>query len=167
MAEQCYFSLRYSLRYKPIIGNHGHAHFEFITEDCFSDIPLITDDNFFDFINHFISENNISFIIPTHDTVADFLAENQDKIDAVVICSDSYTAHVCRHKRETYELFNKFDFVPYVYSVSDDIKYPIFAKDDIGQGGKNSGVIHSKEELDELLQQSSIDYILTEFLPGD
>ena len=166
-AEQCYFCLRYSLRYKPIIGNHGHAHFELITEDGYSDFPLITDENFFDFINRFISEKDISFIIPTHDTVADFLAQNQDKLNAVVVCSDGYTAHVCRHKRETYALFSKYDFIPRVYNLNGKIEYPVFAKDDVGQGGKSAGIIRSREEVDRLLQQSSIDYILTEFLPGE
>ena len=167
-AEEIYYCLRDSLRYKPILGNHGSAHCEFLTQDFYHDFPLITEDNFFSYLNAFIDEKNIEFIIPTHDTVADFLANNQEKFKAILVCSDARTANICRHKRKTYELFSDCSFVPTVYTAKEDICYPVFAKDDIGQGGKGSGVAADRAELDALTEgNQDVDYVFTEYLPGE
>lgn len=166
-AEQVYFCLKESLRYRPIMGNHGSIHAEFITDKCFTSLPLITAPNFLNTLNEFISEHEISFIIPTHDTVADFFAQNQERINACIICSDSSVTRVCRHKRQTYELFRDCSFNPIVYQVGDKIPFPIFAKDDIGQGGKNSCLVYDRHQMEALLKNSEIDYIFTEYLPGN
>lgn len=166
-AEEVYFCLKDSLRYRPVLGNHGSAHCEFITDDFYADFPLITEDSFFDYINEFIKNHDIKFIIPTHDTVADFFAKNDKSINACVVSSDEYTADVCRHKRKTYELFKDCTFIPKVFATIDDLSYPVFAKDNVGQGGKLSGTAKNKEELYEILNRNiDIDYVLTEYLPG-
>lgn len=108
------------------------------------------------------------YIIPTHDTVADFLAHNKEKINAGLVCADAFSTDICRHKRKTYEFFSDCDFVPIVYRKKQDIKYPVFAKDDTGQGGKLSGMAKNSAELVDLMNRNSqIDYVITEYLPGE
>lgn len=168
VAQEVYYCLRESLRYKPILGNHGSAHCEFLTQEFYGDFPLITEDNFFEYLNKFIKENNIEFIIPTHDTVVDFLAQNRERYNAVLVCADAQTADICRHKRKIYELFSDCSFVPVVYARKEDIRYPVFAKDDIGQGGKLSGLARNRAELDILMESNkNVDYVFTEYLPGE
>ena len=50
VAQEVYYCLRESLRYKPILGNHGSAHCEFLTQEFYGDFALITKDNFFEYI---------------------------------------------------------------------------------------------------------------------
>lgn len=166
-AEEIYYCLNKSLRYKPLIGNHGSAHAEFITKEFYADFPLITEKTFFEFINQFIKEKGIEFIIPTHDTVADFLMQNQNMINCTIVCSCSETADICRHKKKTYEMLKGNTFLPKTYSSLDEnVKFPVFVKDDIGQGGKNAGIAHNRLELDKILSNTNIEYVISEYLPG-
>lgn len=165
-AESVYTCLCENLRYEPIMANHGTAHAQFITNDFFDNFPLITDDNFIYYLNDFIDHKSISFLIPTHDTVADYLMKMSERINCTVVCSCAKTTDICRHKRKTYNLFHRYDFVPHVYENNDEMLFPVFIKDDIGQGGKNSYIVRNKDHLSNLLKNSEIDYVITEYLPG-
>lgn len=166
-AEEVYACLLNSLRYKPILGHHGEAHTAFLSKDYYMDLPLISDNNFLDFINDFILKKEISFIIPTHDTVAEYLMKYKDFIHCVVVCSCYETAKICRHKGLTYEKLKKYDFIPQIYEKQEKKVFPVFIKDDVGQGGKNSYVIESEEELHRILDNSSTNYVISEYLPGE
>ena len=168
-AEEIYWCLKYSLRYEPVVGNHGSAHLEYIAPEVyFGKLPLIFDSDFFVRFNELIARENISFVIPAHDTVAEFLTANSNSINCTVVCSCAETASICRHKRKTYEVLDGCPFVPRVYdSVDASIEFPLFAKDDIGQGGKNSCIVNDFPQLKQLLENSEIDYVITEYLPGD
>lgn len=169
-ALEVYNCLKFSLRYKPLLGNSGYTHGEFITEDCYTNLPNVHEADFVEKINLFISEHSISFIIPTHDTVCVELMRLKEKINAKIICSSYEVANICRHKSLTYNKLKETDFLPAVYDNIEDIyenDYPIFVKDDIGQGGKNSFKADSLEELRKGLENNSaVDYVITEFLPG-
>lgn len=166
-AEAVFKCLQESLRYEPIMANHGSAHAQFITESFYDDFPLIFEDRFICYLNNFIDLNSVKFIIPTHDTVADYLAKEADRINCTVICSDKKTADICRHKRKTYHLLKAYDFIPHVYEMGEDIQYPVFIKDDIGQGGKNAYVVYDNQDLLNKLNDSNVDYVITEYLPGE
>ena len=45
-ALEVYRCLEYSLRYRPILGNAGYTHGEYMTEDCFTDLPSVKDPDF-------------------------------------------------------------------------------------------------------------------------
>ena len=85
------------------IDKHG----EYVFKNYISGLPMISEENFFDEFNKIIEENNIDVVFPTHDTVADFFAENKDRIKANIIVADRWTAKVCRDKKKTYEVFEK------------------------------------------------------------
>lgn len=166
-AEEIYYCLNKSLRYRPIIGNHGEAHAQYITNNFYSDLPLVNDENFIHIMNEFINKNEVSFMIPTHDTVADYLMKHEKEINCTIVCSCSETAEICRHKEQTYFVLKGCNFLPRIYSPNaENIEFPVFAKDDIGQGGKNAGVINSKNELNQLLANNDINYVISEYLPG-
>ena len=169
-AIQVFDCLKYSLRYRPIIGNHGTAHAEYVTKDFYSDLPLINDPDFIQKINDFIETYEISFIIPLHDTVCNEIMLISDRIKATIICSPYETTSIIRHKRKTYEMLRQYDFTPTIYNELSEIteeEFPVFIKDDIGQGGKKSFKCDSKKEAEERIGcNPGIDYVISEYLPG-
>ncbi len=125
-------------------------------------MPFITDDNFVDEFVKYIAFNNIDCIFPTHDTVAQFLANIADRIPAKLIMGDQFTVNICRSKIKTHETFAEYDFTPIRYKNINDLKYPAFMKPDIGEGG------HNTKKIDENFKET-IDFennLVTEYLPG-
>ncbi len=164
-AIQLYFALKNTLRYHPILISSNDNHSAFICKEAVTDLPYDSDPGFYDALNRCIAKTNAEFIIPTHDTAALRLMENKEKINAVVVCSPLETARICRYKSLTYEKLAGLEFTPDVFLHDGEISFPIFAKDDTGQGGRNSAVIHNREELEAL--NPEISYILCEYLPGE
>lgn len=163
-AIQIYFSLKHSLRFHPIMAGSYDNHSTYISNDAIIDLPFTREDNFVEKLNQCIEENQIKFVIPTHDSAALTLMENQEAIHAVVVCSCVETTRLCRYKSLTYEALKGLDFVPDVYTYDAPV-FPLFAKDDVGQGGRNTHIVRTQDEL-EKLKMDSIDYILCEYLPG-
>ena len=165
-ASQVYFALKDSLRYRPILASSNDNHSTFICKNAKIDLPYDSSPNFVSELNRVIRENGIEFIIPTHDTAALRLRENEDLIEAIIVCSPLETTKMCRYKSMTYECLKEFDFVPTTYLPNEgNFVYPLFAKDDVGQGGKNSHLINSEEDL--LKLNSKINYVYCEYLPGE
>lgn len=163
-AIQVYFSLKNSMRFHPIMAGSYDNHSTYISKDAIIDLPYTKDADFVEKLNECCRENNMKFIIPTHDSAALTLMENQDKLIATVVCSCLETTRLCRYKSLTYKALEACDFVPSVYSYETPV-FPIFAKDDVGQGGRNAHLVHNREELQKL-KDDEIDYVLCEYLPG-
>lgn len=141
------------------VDRHGSYVFKYYK----SNLPLISDESFIDDFNRLIAEWNIDFVFPTHDTVALFMADNQNLIKAKVIVAERKTALICRDKKQTYDLFSDCDFCPKVYS---DFKYfPVFIKPREGQGSKGTCLIKSVDEIPNDLKIE--DYVISEYLPGE
>lgn len=140
------------------IDKHG----EYVFKNYISGLPMISEENFFDEFNKIIEENNIDVVFPTHDTVADFFAENKDRIKANIIVADRWTAEVCRDKKKTYEVFEKESFCPKVYEQIGT--YPVFIKPKKGQGSVGAKLIRSKDDITDSIVLS--EYVITEYLPG-
>lgn len=165
-AQQIHAALKYSLRYHPILASSNDNHSTFVSEDAISDLPYDSDPGFVDALNQCIHEHDVRFIIPSHDTAALVLMQNADKIDATVVCSPMEATLLCRYKSKTYEALAGLDFVPKTYQQDDEnIEFPVFAKDDAGQGGKNAFKINCKEEFAKL--DTNTKYVICEYLPGD
>ncbi len=165
-ASQIYFALKDTVRFHPILASSNDNHSTFICRDAITNLPYDSDEGFIDALNRCIEENNIEFIIPSHDTAALRIMEREKDINATIVCSPLETARICRYKSLTYKKLEGMVFLPKIYDLSDaEIDFPIFAKDDIGQGGRNTAVIHNREELKTL--RSNINYVLCEYLPGE
>lgn len=163
-AIQVYFSLKHSMRFHPIMAGSYDNHSTYISNDAIIDLPYTNSNDFVEKLNECILKNDIKFIIPTHDSAALTLMENQDKLLAKVVCSNLKTTKICRYKSLTYKALQDCDFVPTVYSY-DSPAFPVFAKDDVGQGGRNAYLIQNSEDLQKV-KEAKQEYVLCEYLPG-
>lgn len=126
----------------------------------------ITHPDFVQIFEALIREYAIDIVIPTHDTIALYLAQHRELFSARILVADAETALICREKRKTYELFANESFCPTVYSHPGQVKevdFPVFKKPNVGAGGVGACVIRSYSEL---VENSGEDDILCEYLPG-
>lgn len=162
-------SLKYS-HHVEVFGASGksdHASFVYDEDHYFEDELYVDRPDFIERFNRLLRSLQIEFIYPTHDTIANFLAEHQTQIAAHVITSCAATNRIARYKTLTYETFKRFDFCPKVFSAPyRDLPFPAFMKPDDGQGGKGTYLAENRQELDFYLQRSP-DLLITEYLPGD
>lgn len=138
-------------------------HGGYIFKNYKSGLPNIFEDNFINKFNELINEWNIEYIFPTHDTVALFLVNNQQFINAKVIASTYETAEICRDKKLTYDLFSNCDFCPIQYDSFEH--FPVFIKPRDGQGAKGAKLV--KEQIDIPNDIVLEEYTINEYLPGD
>lgn len=162
---QVYFSLKNNMLFHPILAGSYDNHSTFISNDAITDLPYTQEDCFVEELNACIDRHDIRFIIPTHDSAALTLMENQDKIHAKIVCSCFETTRICRYKSLTYKALEGTDILPKIYSYK-EFHLPLFAKEDQGQGGRNACLVDTLEKLDEL-KHDSIRYVLCEYLPGE
>lgn len=163
-------SLKYS-HHVTVYGASGksdHASFVYDEGRYVEDGNLYVDrEDFIERFNGYLNHLDIEFIYPTHDSIANFLAENQGRLKAKLISSPARTNRIARFKRETYRHFAAHDFCPEVYSPPfDKLEYPVFMKPDDGQGGKGTFRVNDAQDLAFYLAKFP-DLLVTEFLPGD
>lgn len=137
-------------------------HGEYVFKNYRSGIPNISEADFIAEFNNLIEEWNIQFVFPTHDTVALFLAKNQQSIHAKVIVASYETAEICRDKKETYNLFKDCDFCPKQYHSFEYL--PVFIKPRDGQGANGAKLIREKKDIPNNIVID--DYTINEYLPG-
>jgi hypothetical protein len=145
-----------------------HAEYLYPSDHYSEGQFYIGDPGFLARFNDLLERWRIDVVIPTHDSVALFLAEHAHEVYAKLLTADAATARICREKRRTYDLFTDCRFCPKVFRNKDEItehEYPVFAKPNIGEGGKNTVLLRSISDLNSLGQ--SCDYVLCEYLPGD
>ena len=130
-----------------------------------SDLPPITDPGFIAAFNSLLADWTIDVVIPTHDSVVEFLAVHEDEVAAQLLTPDAETALVCRDKRLTYELFADCSFTPRQYESAEAIDVPVFVKPTRGQGGYGARLIKPGDAA-----ISAVDWateVVCEFLPGE
>ena len=160
-----YFCLKNSLLFHPIMGCSYDNHSTFISNDAIIDLPYTNDEHFVEKINAVIDEQDIQFIIPCHDSAALTFMEHEKEFHAKIVCSPLKTTQLCRYKSQTYEALQGTDIIPSIYTY-DSPCFPLFAKDDVGQGGRNAHIIHNEDDLKKI-REDGIDYVLCEYLPGN
>lgn len=151
-----------------VFGASGKMdHGAFVFENYIPNAPYINESDFLVRLNRIIETNDIDIVFSTHDDVALELLRNQEKIKAKVAGSGFQQALICRSKRKTYEVFASEDFCPTVYPDPDLVEvYPVFAKPDQGQGGRDARAIYSKNDLKDKFN-SKFDFVVTELLEGE
>lgn len=166
---EIYNSLKYNLHITLFGASGKPDHAKYIyKEGRYVETDLyISNPDFIEKFNAVLTQFNIDFIFPTHDSIVLFLAKHQDKIKAKVITSSYETTLIAREKKLTYDLFKAFDFCPEIYIAPfENISFPVFLKPNIGQGGKGTFLVDNKEEL--LLKiNNDPDLLACEYLPGD
>lgn len=160
--------LKYNMVFQPIAASSYSNHSEFVFSKCINGLPFIFEDSFLECFIKVVKDNNIEFIIPTDDTIALTLMENQDAIPAVIVCSPYETTKLCRYKSLTYKALEKNKFVPKYYDANalENIKnYPVFVKPDDGQGSQGTKKINNLEELKKV--ECLGKKVIVEYLPGE
>ena len=169
IAHDLYDSLRYNLHVEVFgaSGKPDDARFLYDANHYIEADLYVTKQDFIQKFNKILAEKKIDVIMPTHDTIALYLAEHQSKINAKVLTSRYETALVAREKRRTYDLFKDADICPIVYEeLFDDLQFPVFLKPNIGEGAKRTVKCESKEEALHNLEQAP-DLLICEYLPGE
>ena len=139
------------------IDRHGG----YVFENYISGVAMITAPDFFHKFNALLEDKKIDVVLPTHDTVAMFLADNEDKIKAKIICSGRQTAKICRDKEKTYQALSGADFLPKTYK--EVTEFPVFIKPKEGQGGVGAKLVKTQQDIPTDLS----DYVICEYLPGE
>jgi len=161
------FALRSSLRIELYGASSIEDHGSHIYKEYIGNLPNISEVDFIESLNQVIQRLNIEYIIPTHDTVALYLKENEQELAAKVVTSDLETVRICRYKSKTYLYFKDYDFTPTIFNDEKLIKsFPVFLKPDCGQGGKGSFIAKSRKEVS-FYKGLGEDLIIMEFLPGE
>lgn len=138
-------------------------HGGYVFENYTSGLPVITASDFIEQFNALIAEKKIDVIFPTHDTVAEFLAEHMDEINARIIVADSRTSEICRDKKKTFDLFRDCGFCPVIYDAPKE--FPVFVKPREGQGAVGAYKIVSVDDIPVRVDWD--DMVICEFLPGE
>lgn len=164
---EIYNSLKYS-HHVEVFGascKSDHAAYVYPRENYIEDSRLnVQESDFLERFDKLLSDLDIGFIYPTHDTVACFLAENL-RSSARLINPDPETNRIARCKQRTYETFREYDFCPTVYQETRAV-LPVFLKPRQGQGGKGSARAVTSAELEFYLGQDP-ELLVTEYLPGE
>jgi hypothetical protein len=148
-------------------GKRDHAAVLYAPERYVEDAGLyVQQPDFIERLNAHLRRLDIAFIYPTHDTVAAFLAAQQARIAARVVGSCAETNRIARSKRLSYAAFQRFDFCPQLFAVSQaDLPFPLFLKPDQGQGGQGAARVDDAQALAFHLRNAN-EPVLTEYLPG-
>ena len=160
-AVELHDSLATCVNVKVFGASSVERHGSYIFRNYLPGLPLITDAGFIDAFNTLCRAHEIDLVLPTHDTVALYLAENRARICTQVLPCDANTARVCRDKKLTYDTFSDTDFVPQQYNGA--LIFPVFAKPRTGQGAVGAFKAENLKQLPAIMQ----DYVITEYLPGE
>lgn len=160
-------ALRDCLTVEVFGASSADDHGVYLYKNYINGLPNISEENFIGEFNKIIKHYNIDFVIPTHDTVALYLVENQDEVLAKIICSNLETTKLCRYKNLAYEKFKDYEFVPQIYSTINEVDtFPVFLKPEDGQGGQDIHAVNNKREL-EFYTSNNSRLIICEYLPGE
>ena len=142
--------IKFNMLFRPVAAASYSNHSEFFFDETVNNLPFVNADNFIEEFVKVIEEKNISYIIPTDDTIAVELTKHQNELPAKVVCSPYKTALLCRHKKLTYEALKGEYFIPRVYHMEEIdgiVDYPVFVKPDDGQGPRGAAKAENRDEL--------------------
>lgn len=121
-------SLRFSKEFELVGGSSVSDHGEYVYENYIHNIPSVDDEDFIRSIEQVVTDNDIDFIFPAHDSVVLRLAQNVNKINATIITSSKETCEIARSKSLTYKKLSTVVKVPSIYESLDDIEYNTMSK---------------------------------------
>jgi len=167
-ALEIYYSLRFNLHLNVFgaSGKPDHAGFIYPPDHYIEGNFYITSPGFLADFNLLLKEYQIDLVIPTHDTIALYMAENRHLIQAKIVVSDGQTARICREKKLIYALMAGYDFCPQTYKQPRDIPaFPVFLKPNRGEGSKGTFLASSINEVNAKITADP-EMLICEYLPG-
>jgi hypothetical protein len=169
-ALEIYDALRYNVNVHVYgaSGKKDFAEYEYSEADYIEGDFYIFSSEFKAKFKEMLIEYKIDIIIPTHDDVTLYFAENKDYFGVKILVSDIRTCKICREKKLMYELLSDLEFCPKTY---DDIRaankgeFPLFVKPNIGAGAVGAMRVDTVDDFDRWNEYGK--YVITEYLPGE
>lgn len=166
-AFELYQALRYSTKFEVWGASSQAGYGNLIFPNYLDNLPKINDSDFLNVFNKFLLEKEITFIYPTHDDVALYLAEHSHVLEAKLIGSDARCADLCRAKKSLYNLLAQEPFCPKTFNSPEDVsQWPVFIKPNKGQGGIGGAKADDLTTLQDLWKITK-DPVICEYLPGE
>lgn len=127
--------------------------------------PSIYEKGCLNVLKKIVRKHKIDRIYPAHDEVLDRIAGRAKELGAKIITSSKSTCNICRSKIKTYKVFKGILPVPRVIKkVTEDLRFPLFAKPDRGQGSRGAFLVKDIKTASEILSRNNM--VLMENLPG-
>lgn len=163
-----YSSVRYSTYFHLIGASSVDDHGRFVYEDYIPGVPFVTDASFIPAMAKIVSERKVDAIYPAMDFVMTVLKEHEKELGCPVISSSIDTVRVCLSKEKTYQTLQRVVRTPRIYDptrIAQDA-FPVFAKPDVGYGGKGTKILETQAEVDAFVHGKK-DILVLEYLPGE
>ncbi len=162
-------SLQYSTHFHLVGASSLADHGSYVYVDYIEGLPFIDSDDFISTINKIVTDRDIKYIFPAHDSVVLKLAQAkaEGKLACEVITSHFDTCDVARSKKKTYETFADIIPVPKLYQIEEltEDMFPLFLKPDIGQGSKGTYKATNIEDV-KFFKSKDPSLLIMEYLPG-
>ncbi len=161
---EVYNSVNKSMHFDLIGLSNVPDHGRFVYENYIEITGYYNDDNFFKKLINLIKENKIDVVYPTMDSVITYLKEKEDVLGVTVIGPSTEVASLCNSKKDTYNYLKDLVRVPkMVFDLNENLKFPMFAKPNIGYGSRNVKKIENLKQLSEIDLDGMV---LCEYLSG-
>jgi len=153
-----------------VIGASSLAdHGSYVFTDYIEGLPFVDSDDFITAINKIVTDRDIKYIFPAHDSVVLKLAQakSEGKLACEVITSNFETCDVARSKKKTYETLGGILPVPKLYQMEEltDDMFPLFLKPDVGQGSKGTQKVERISDVTFYVEKDPT-LLIMEYLPG-
>lgn len=126
---------------------------------AFHIVPFATDPTYLNTLKRIISDEHVDFVIPTVDEEMRLLSEHAEHIGCKVLVSPFETVSYTSDKGKMYEI--AAEYLPARYTKSTIPSLPVFAKPEIGRGGKGAFVVRTADELSKVPDAG---YVIQELL---
>jgi hypothetical protein len=143
------------------VADHGRFVFQRYREG----LPDVDDVSFVPELRKLISEEDIQFFFPAHDSVVLKCARHEQELGCQVIGSPFETCSITRSKRKTYQRLQGSIPTPTVYSQA-NAEFPVFLKPDAGQGSRGTVIARNRREL-EFYTTNDPSLLILAYLPGE
>ena len=143
-------------------SNHG----PYVYKNYVSGMPFVDSPDFFHEMERLVRNVHADAVFPAHDSVVLALAEQWHNSSVKLITSPVETCRICRDKDLTYKTLQDVIRVPgRFHPRAAKIDFPVFLKPAVGQGSKNTLLVHNRAEMQQHLRIHP-DCLVMEYLPG-
>lgn len=163
---EIYRSVKTSIHFNLIGGSSADDHGKFVYQNYIGEIPFLNSETFIDSIKEIVISNKIDIIYPTMDSVMAMLKAHEQYLGCKVIGSKPETQEICVSKKKTYQHLHATIRTPLLFTLDNDVSFPIFAKPDIGYGSRGVCLIQNSDEF-EMHYKNNDKYVYCEYLPGN
>ncbi len=167
-ALEIHEALKYNLHFTLFgaSGKQDYGELQYPPERYHQGDLYIGDPGFLSRFNRVLDEFQIDLIVPTHDTIALYLAQNAHLLHGRLVCSNARAAYFARNKLEMFSELQGEPFLPRVYQAPyDGLDFPLFVKPSVGEGAKGAHRIDTMEQFE--AEKDGLDgMVVCEYLPG-